>query len=98
MDNSRHISKKQFRKQWKIKKCSQIYVTTCNGGGGGGNTPPPITPVPTPNPTTEPINGIRYAKNNASAGGKQVNCGDEVYVTTCETLTSSTNPTCIVTK
>ena len=116
----------------KIKKCSQIYVTTCNGnsqgaicsftyngknysglnskyynptkpsacngGGGGGNTPPPITPVPTPNPTTEPINGIRYAKNNASAGGKQVNCGDEVYVTTCETLTSSTNPTCIVTK
>lgn len=115
-----------------IKKCSQIYVTTCNGnsqgaicsftyngknysglnskyynptkpsacngGGGGGNTPPPITPVPTPNPTTEPINGIRYAKNNASAGGKQVNCGDEVYVTTCETLTSSTNPTCIVTK
>ena len=116
----------------KIKKCSQIYVTTCNGnsqgaicsftyngknysglnskyynttkpsacngGGGGGNTPPPITPVPTPSPTTEPINGIRYAKNNASAGGKQVNCGDEVYVTTCETLTSSTNPTCIVTK
>ena len=115
-----------------IKKCSQIYVTTCNGnsqgaicsftyngktysslnskyynttkpsacngGGGGGNTPPPITPVPTPSPTTEPINGIRYAKNNASAGGKQVNCGDEVYVTTCETLTSSTNPTCIVTK
>lgn len=115
-----------------IKKCSQIYVTTCNGnsqgaicsftyngknysglnskyynptkpsacngGGGGGNTPPPITPVPTPNPTTEPINGIRYAKNNASAGGKQVNCGDEVYVTTCETLTSSTNPTCVVTK
>ena len=115
-----------------IKKCSQIYVTTCNGnsqgaicsftyngknysglnskyynttkpsacngGGGGGNTPPPITPVPTPSPTTEPINGIRYAKNNASAGGKQVNCGDEVYVTTCETLTSSTNPTCVVTK
>ena len=113
----------------KIKKCSQIYVTTCNGnsqgaicsftyngknysglnskyynttkpsacnGGGGGSTP--VTPVPTPSPTTEPINGIRYAKNNASAGGKQVNCGDEVYVTTCETLTSSTNPTCIVTK
>ena len=115
-----------------IKKCSQIYVTTCNGnsqgaicsftyngktysslnskyynttkpsacngGGGGGNTPPPITPVPTPSPTTEPINDVRYAKNNASAGGKQVNCGDEVYVTTCETLTSSTNPTCVVTK
>ena len=81
---------------------SKYYNTTkpsaCNGGGGGGNTPPPITPVPTPSPTTEPINGIRYAKNNASAGGKQVNCGDEVYVTTCETLTSSTNPTCIVTK
>ena len=116
----------------KIKKCSQIYVTTCNGnsqgaicsftyngktysslnskyynttkpsacngGGGGGNTPPPITPVPTPIKNTEPINDVRYAKNNASAGGKQVNCGDEVYVTTCETLTSSTNPTCVVTK
>ena len=116
----------------KIKKCSQIYVTTCNGnsqgaicsftyngknysglnskyynptkpsacngGGGGGNTPPPTTPVPTPGKNTEPINDVRYAKNNASAGGKQVNCGDEVYVTTCETLTSSTNPTCIVTK
>lgn len=115
-----------------IKKCSQIYVTTCNGnsqgaicsftyngktysslnskyynttkpsacngGGGGGNTPPPITPVPTPIKNTEPINDVRYAKNNASAGGKQVNCGDEVYVTTCETLTSSTNPTCVVTK
>lgn len=115
-----------------IKKCSQIYVTTCNGnsqgaicsftyngktysslnskyynttkpsacngGGGGGNTLPPITPVPTPIKNTEPINDVRYAKNNASAGGKQVNCGDEVYVTTCETLTSSTNPTCVVTK
>ena len=81
---------------------SKYYNTTkpsaCNGGGGGGNTPPPITPVPTPIKNTEPINDVRYAKNNASAGGKQVNCGDEVYVTTCETLTSSTNPTCVVTK
>ena len=114
-----------------IKKCSQIYVTTCNGnsqgaicsftyngkkysglnskyynptkpsacngGGGSGNTQAPITPVPTPSiKTTEPINDVRYAKANASAGGYKVSCGDEVYVTTCET--SGANPTCIVTK
>lgn len=113
-----------------IKKCSQIYVTTCNGnsqgaicsftyngknysglnskyynptkpsacnsGGGSGNTPAPITPVQTPSITTEPINDVRYAKANASAGGYKVSCGDEVYVTTCET--SGANPTCIVTK
>ena len=113
----------------KIKKCSQIYVTTCNGNsqgamcsftyngknysglnskyynytkpsgcnsGGSGKTPAPVTPVPTPSITTEPINGTRYAKANASAGGYKVSCGDEVYVTTCET--SGANPTCIVTK
>ena len=61
-------------------------------------TPDPVTPVPTPTPTTEPINATRYAKANASAGGYTVTCGDEVYVTTCETATSSSNPTCIVTK
>lgn len=59
-------------------------------------TPNPVTPVPTPSPSTEPINEVRYAKENASAGGYKVSCGDEVYVTTCET--SGANPTCIVTK
>lgn len=58
--------------------------------------PAPVTPVPTPSPSTEPINDVRYAKANASAGGYEVSCGDEVYVTTCET--SGANPTCIVTK
>lgn len=58
--------------------------------------PAPVTPVPTPSPSTEPINDVRYAKANASAGGYKVSCGDEVYVTTCET--SGANPTCIVTK
>lgn len=60
------------------------------------STPAPVTPVPTPSITTEQINDIRYAKANASAGGYKVSCGDEVYVTTCET--SGANPTCIVTK
>ena len=60
------------------------------------STPAPVTPVPTPSITTEPINEVRYAKENASAGGYKVSCGDEVYVTTCET--SGANPTCIVTK
>ena len=109
----------------KIKKCSQIYVTTCNGNSQGAlcaftyndknytgldtkyysetkpsacssGNPSPVTPVPTPSITTESINDVRYAKENASAGGYKVSCGDEVYVTTCET--SGTNPTCIVTK
>lgn len=60
------------------------------------SSPAPVTPVQTPSITTEPINGTRYAKANASAGGYEVSCGDEVYVTTCET--SGANPTCIVTK
>lgn len=60
------------------------------------STPAPVTPVKTPSVTTEPINDVRYAKANASAGGYKVSCGDEVYVTTCET--SGANPTCIVTK
>lgn len=60
------------------------------------STPAPVTPVKTPASTTTTINAIRYAKENASAGGYKVSCGDEVYVTTCES--SSTNPTCIVTK
>ena len=62
------------------------------------STPSPVTPVPTPTPNTETVNAIRYAKENASAGGYKVSCGDEVYVTTCETASSSANPTCTITK
>ena len=61
-------------------------------------SPSPVTPVPTPTPNTETVNAIRYAKENASAGGYKVSCGDEVYVTTCETASSSANPTCTITK
>lgn len=64
----------------------------------GGSPSNPVTPIVTPTPTTETINATTYAKANASAGGYTVSCGDEVYVTTCETATSSSNPTCIVTK
>ena len=64
----------------------------------GGSPSNPVTPIVTPTPTTETVNATRYAKENASAGGYSVSCGDEVYVTTCETTSSSSNPTCIVTK
>lgn len=86
-----HTKATSYYAQWES-------TTTTSKKPSGNPAPTPVTPVPTPSITTEPINDVRYAKNNASAGGKQVNCGDEVYVTTCETLTSSTNPTCVVTK
>lgn len=73
------------------KYYSETKPSACSSGN-----PSPVTPVPTPSITTEPINDVRYAKANASAGGYKVSCGDEVYVTTCET--SGANPTCIVTK
>ena len=73
------------------KYYSETKPSACSSGN-----PSPVTPVPTPSITSEPINDVRYAKANASAGGYEVSCGDEVYVTTCET--SGANPTCIVTK
>lgn len=84
-----HTKATSYYAQWES-------TTTTSKKASGNPAPTPVTPVPTPSITTEPINDVRYAKANASAGGYEVSCGDEVYVTTCET--SGANPTCIVTK
>lgn len=113
-----------------IKKCSQIYVKTCNGSSqgalcsftynnktysgldtkyynttkpascnGSGTTPTqPTQPLPIQQPTTEDWNKTVYASTGASASGYSISCGDELYVTTCETDSASSNPTCTVTK
>ena len=84
-----HTKATSYYAQWES-------TTTTSKKPSGNPAPTPVTPVPTPSITTESINDVRYAKENASAGGYKVSCGDEVYVTTCET--SGANPTCIVTK
>lgn len=84
-----HTKATSYYAQWES-------TTTTSKKASGNPAPTPVTPVPTPSITTEQINDVRYAKENASAGGYKVSCGDEVYVTTCET--SGANPTCIVTK
>lgn len=61
-------------------------------------TTQPTQPKPIQQPTTEDWNKTVYASTGASASGYSISCGDELYVTTCETDSASSNPTCTVTK
>lgn len=93
-----HTASTIYYAQWESTTTTTKKTTTSKKTSGNPTPTQPTQPLPIQQPTTEDWNKTVYASTGASASGYSISCGDELYVTTCETDSASSNPTCTVTK